>query len=336
MNANSNDKDTERNHDAAREYFRDTSLGGGLYRSQHCGHGDSAVAMVNTMFDLMGPSGIAKMTPMYNSGVNPNYFEEYCSIIEPTDLTNTPECRTALWNEYQSHRWSYVQHLSGYHQGTTQVENREVTTVELWRRLRGKPTPFVSDWYFDECRKPGDILHLPTIPYTTGLAVLYANFTNCPVPKQTQLTLGSMHVAVGFVVLGILLNSCIIKPQDQNEPAILMLRGFQASPFSVAKSLVLWDMMSTTETKACWIVQVGFLSVWSKKATNSFIAATRQISHFECNASTSKHPPEVISLVRHLAQSKGVGLKRLIKRQSQTRKESSDTLFLQAKRIEWR
>ena len=70
MNANSNDKDTDRNHDAAREYFRDTSLGGGLYRSQHCGHGDSAVAMVNTMFDLMGPSGIAKMTPMYNSGVN--------------------------------------------------------------------------------------------------------------------------------------------------------------------------------------------------------------------------------------------------------------------------
>ena len=52
--------------------------------------------------------------------------------------------------------------------------------------------------------KPGDILHLPTIPYTTGLAVVYANFANCPVPKQTQLTLGSVHVAVGFVVFGIL------------------------------------------------------------------------------------------------------------------------------------
>ena len=309
---------------AKREYIADANLLEQQYLSQHCGRGDPMSAMLNTMFDSISPRYFAENIPAYRSGVNPNFFEEFfSSTIGKSNLTNTQECRAALWNEYQSRRWSYALHLQGYHMGTTQKKNHKVTTIELLKRLRGNAQSSF-DWYFDKSRKRGDINHSFEFPlYTRGLSVLHSDFANCPVPKQT-LTFGSVHVAVGFNDLGILIDSTIVKPKNEDSGSLLF-RGFEANPFSVAKSLVLWEMMKNPEIKPCWVVQVWFSSVWSKKATNSFLATARHVAHYI--ESEPGYPFKVTSLVQHWAQSKGVGLKKIVHRRVNICKESSDALF---------
>lgn len=308
-----------------------SSHGNRLYRSQHAGVQDYYV--MNNMFDLMHVEGIIDMAPMYKSGVNPNFFDEYFTDLDESDITNSGECRTALWNEYQRRRWSYAVHLTGYHQGSTQETNRKLTTVELWRRLRGRPTTSIVHWYFAKKRELGDILKSHTVlQYTQGVSLLHSQFANCPVPPAQILKFGSVHVAVGFVDLGILLDSNFVEAEDKKSTKALILRGIEASSFSVAKSLVLWEMMRDVTMKSNWVVQVWFSSVWSKGATKAFLAATSRITDiFECEDTYSCYPVEVISLVKHWSRSKGVGLKKLIKRRSQTRKESSYAMFFARK-----
>ena len=184
-------------------------------------------------------------------------------------------------------------------------------------------------WYFDQQRKIGDVIHTPSIGYTQGLSVIHANFANCPVYPKHTLTFGSGHITVGFVDLGILLDSSYLEPADKQESNLLLFRGIEANNFSVAKSLVLWDMMCTKGIKASWVVQVWLSSVWSKRGTNAFLAAARRVSGSECinRRDSLKLPNEVCSLVHHWASSKGVGLKKLVKRRGKTRQESSDALF---------
>lgn len=299
------------------------------YMAQHCGPGNSEHSAANSMLDMVNLKGLIAMIPLYKSGINPNFFDEYFVSIEQSNITNTSECRAIVWREYEGRRWSYAQHLMGYHTGDTQKENRKIDTVELWRRLGGKCNALFK-WYFDSKREIGDVLHRPVVKYTMGVSVLHANFGNCPVCPKHTLRFGSTHVAVGFVDLGVLLDSKYLEQADNHESECLHFRGFEANEFSVAKSLVLWNMLCTEGTKACWVVQVWFSSVWSKRATNAFLAAARRVAGMESestNSSVSKLPDEVHSLLKHWASSKGVGLKRLVKRRSQTSKESSDALY---------
>jgi hypothetical protein len=315
-----NDKDA-----AKRKILREAQTLEQQYKSQHCD--SEEVTAPNRIFDMIGLEGLKAIAPMYRSGINPNFFDDYFSGIEKSDQTNTAECRAIVWNEYESRRWSYAQHLAGYHDGGTQKKNREVETVELWRRLHGRSNALFT-WYFDDERKIGDVLHRPAVKYTQGVSVLHANFANCSVCPKHTLRFGSTHVAVGFVDLGLLLDSKYLERTDKQESECLLFRGFEANEFSVAKSSVLWDMICTEGTKASWVVQVWFSSVWSKRATNAFLAAARRVAGTEStNSSVPKFSHEAHSLLNHWASSKGVGLKKLVKRRGQTRKESSAALF---------
>ena len=76
------------------------------------------------------------------------------------------------------------------------------------------------------------------------------------------------------------------------------------------------------------MVQVWFSTVWSKRATNAFLAAARRVAGTESTSSSAlKFLHDVCSLLNHWASSKGVGLKKLAKRRGQTCKESSAVLF---------
>jgi hypothetical protein len=328
-------KTTCKDRDASRreEALRNQSNLEDQYKSQYCDNADGQVSRLNNFLDMLNMEGVQKIAPMYKSGINPNFYEEYFLDLESSDLTNTNECRAIIWNEYERRRWSYCTHLSGYTKGSTQKINREVTTVELWRRLGlRQPSSSVIRWYLDKERQIGDIIHRESGQYTEGVSIINANFANCPIPPKQTLTFGSVHVAVGFVDLGILLDSHFAKAENKSQSSqTLLLRGIEANPFSVAKSLVLWDLMSTTGTKPSWVVQVWFSSVWSKCATKAFLAAARRLANFECGKCPSNYHPEVISLIHHWACSKGVGLKKLIKRRSKISKESSDALFFATK-----
>ena len=130
------------------------------------------------------------------------------------------------------------------------------------------PPPDILSWYFNAQRKLGDIQNLiPTAPYGSSRAAgMRTNFSNCP---AHVLAPGLSHVAVGFVDLGMLLDSDFLSRAHETA-ACFQFRGIEASPFAVAKSLVLWEMLQTVGTKEKWIVQVWFSSVWSVSARMRF------------------------------------------------------------------
>lgn len=186
---------------ARRKFLQEGQAFQQQYKLQHCGPESRELSLLNSMFDKTGLEGLKVMAPLYRSGVNPNFFDEYFSNIERSDITNTAECRALVWHEYEGRRWSYAKHLAGYHSGAIQKLNREVDQVELWRRLHGRSNELFT-WYFDDKRKIGDVFHRPAVKYTGGVSVLHANFANCPVCPKHTLRFGSTHVAIGFVDLG--------------------------------------------------------------------------------------------------------------------------------------
>lgn len=298
---------------------------------------------LNVVFDMhyndqawMKKSGL--YVPSYTSGVNPNYFVEYFNSTKVSVMTNTEMCQKWVRDEYNRRRWSYLKHLLGYHESPnrklclTQVKNQESDCVEFWRRFhQGNPlNSHMRNWYFDDKRTPGDIApwnHF--VKYASGYSTgLRSSFSNCYV-SQT-LSFGSVHVAVGFVDLGLLLDSQFLGDSNAGAEARLLFQGYEASPFAVAKSLILWEMMMDVETKAEWVVQVWFSAVWSKRATNSFLKAAKTVDQ-RLSIGDQDQPPEIRVLVSHWAQSKGVGLKKARSGRSTTRQESSDALFFAQK-----
>jgi len=279
------------------------------------------------------------IAPSYTHGVNPNYFEEFFASpdlqLGLAKLAKTTECQALLWEEYSGRRWSYLQHLVGYHQGVIPNEQREYSNLELWRRFMMQSPiegTLIDAWYFDTRRTLGDVLTYPNgyvvCSYGVGYANgLHASFANCPVsPKQT-MSFGTVHVAVGFVDLGLLVDSPIIEAPEGSITTSLRFHGFDSNHFAVAKSLVLWEMLKAPSMKPEWVVQAWFSAVWSKRATNEFLAAAKRVwDNFASGDCT-----EVGVLVQHWAQSKGVGLKKLVRRRSQTRQESSNALFFASK-----
>ncbi|CAB9497422.1 expressed unknown protein [Seminavis robusta] len=303
-----------------------------LYMSQHCDQGGLEYAVMNQMNDIMWETGaIIKAIPSYKSGKNPNYYEEYFSCLAQSDCTNTTECRDLVSKEYQGRRWSYFQHLSAYQNGITRKDNQRLDKVELWRRfhLREPPPPVLCTWYFDPQRKVGDIQTvLPTTwRYIDGASdFLCPSFSNCANQQQT-FEFGSVHVAVGFVDLGLLIDSTF---RSDMSTAPMLFRGFDANSFVVARTMVFWEMMQSPKVEPRWVVQVWYSTVWSKRATNEFLAAARRVVANEC-ADEERHPATVRVLLHHWSNSKGVGLKKIVRRRGPLRNESSDALYFAAK-----
>ena len=318
-----------RQHVQQQQYISKMETFGRKYSSQHCSKGDSVYTHMNLLLDSLNLQGIRKMCPNYRSGINPNYFEEYFSNLPVSDITKTVACKIDLFQEYQSRRWSYLQHLTAYHQKA--YEKYDVDSVEFWRRfqVREKPPVSIREWYFDDKRKLGDVMpsYFSAHGYLEGVSdVLSQSFSNTPVPPSQTLTFGTTHVAAGFVDLGQLLDSRFVEAKDESPLAYLHFCGYEASSFAVAKSLIIWEMLCTPGMEARWVVQVWFSTIWSKRATNAFLAATRRVA-----AMKSCHPSAVFNLVTHWSHSKGVGLKKQVQRRKSTRNESSDALFFARK-----
>ena len=83
----------------------------------------------------------------------------------------------------------------------------------------------------------------------------------------------SVHVAVGFVDLGLLLDSRFIEAGGKcQSQQTFLFRGIEANSFSVAKSLVLWDMMSNAGAKAKWVVSGMVLVCLVKRRHKGFLS----------------------------------------------------------------
>jgi len=315
------------------------------YLAQHANGDDPTTQEMNMMFDIAPSKMFTNMAPSYTHGVNPNFFEEFFAAgVDPeaglAELTKTAECQALLWKEYSGRRWSYFGHLVGFHSNVTQTTWRQYSSKEFWRRFQSRSpiqgTP-IDAWYFNPRRTLGDVVDMETVTYGSGYDKgLRASFANCPVSPKQSMSFGTVHVAVGFVDLGLLADSRILEAPEGSMTTSLRFHGFESNHFAVAKSLVLWEMMRTPGMKPAWVVQAWFSAVWSKRATNEFLAAAKRVwdnlsAKFHADLCTLFKLREVCALVQHWAQSKGVGLKKLIRRRSETRKESSNALFFSSK-----
>lgn len=95
--------------------------------------------------------------------------------------------------------------------------------------------------------------------------------------RKDILHRGTTHVAVGFNDLGILL-SCDLReaPGGKKGHDPLRFIGIDASPFSVAKSLVLAEMLGTESVPLEHCVQVWYSATCSKAASKNFARAASQ------------------------------------------------------------
>ena len=117
-------------------------------------------------------------------------------------------------------------------------------------------------------------------PYATYIRHNFSNQTY----RRELLQQGKTHVAVGFVDLGILLAADLKSELGRDDPPLRFV-GIEQSAHSVAKTLLIWQMMkqdspSSLEGRmehARSILQVWFSTTWSERTLQSVRRALRSL-----------------------------------------------------------
>jgi hypothetical protein len=182
--------------------------------------------------------------------------------------------------------------------------NYEPPDEDLWKRVNGNPNRL--KWLLKGQPSPGSICPeevLGKIGYPTFLRHAFSNQAY----RREILSLGTVHVAVGFVDLGVLLSSDV-KDGPHGRSGPLRFVGVELSTFAVAKSLVIWQMIiqsSQSNGTARAVLQAWFSSTWDASTEAVFRIAVDVVrAHselYEANA-------EVSRMLEHWAASKGVSL----------------------------
>jgi hypothetical protein len=202
--------------------------------------------------------------------------------------------------------------------------------MDLIRRL-GNNDPTKVEWYSKQLRQPGDIFPQTMHPYTT---LTRHSFSNQAYRKEF-LFLGTTHVAVGFVDLGILFAATLGNaPSAKNGP--LHFIGIDMSSYAVAKSLVIWEMLKDTPTKAIGhdrhcqaIMQVWYSATW-RKVTDVIVksALTRLLR----SSLQKTFDPKVAAILEHWSKSSDVPLKEVRLQWSKNRAfDGSDIAHMERK-----
>lgn len=134
--------------------------------------------------------------------------------------------------------------------------------------------------------------------------------------NKEVLHLGTTHVGVGFVDLGILLTADLRDPPTKSHSGPLTFLGVESSPYQVAKTIVIWEMVkqspslmdvSTTEKHEGHlraILQVWFSSTWDEQTENLVKKALRSV----CCSSIETYPHSVKELLKHWLDAESIPL----------------------------
>ena len=238
-----------------------------------------------------------------------------------------PKYRKMIRDEYDSCCGTWRHFYQAYKLGILPAEDRNPNSREFIRRL-GIFAPKSVKWYFDGPRKVGDVFRDrgTRIEMYAG-ALITASFSNHPVSTVDVLKFGTTHVAVGFVDLGVLLDSNLVNAEEgptfgiDREFKPLHFHGYESSAYAVAKSSIVWEMIASGGARvgASEVVQVWFSAVWTKQATLAFLATAKSV--LVAHAATMH--PEVLRFIKHWAQSKGVGLRSALKGRLLVKKDNS-------------
>ena len=293
------------------------------YLAKHCTtlSDDPLGSMVGSLPDSYLHQFFTNFVPL------PGFAQEFFHDSLSEGLRNDA-IREEVCHEYISSRINVFAFYESYVKGTLPKNDRDRTSLTLLRRLnliRVNPVRKL-EWYFSS-PPIGSVYEGPEI--TVYHPFIAASFSNFITPASHQrLISGTTHVAVGFVDLSLLLDRDLDDHINAEQP--LTLYGYDSSAYVVAKSLVMWDLMENCNLAEgpSHVVQVWYSAVWTKRSTNAFLAAAKRVHAQQ----SSILQPDVAVIIRHWAQSKGVGLKRTMSlRNKTTKKESSQARYFQHK-----
>lgn len=144
------------------------------------------------------------------------------------------------------------------------VDSSEYYTQKRW----GSLALIASHKSWISTAKPGDIYYSKRIGYVPSILQSFSN----SVYKPGTVKSGMTQVSIGFVDLSSLVyNTLSLKGGASS----FKWYGYDMSPYSVAKALVLVNMMREATPKA--VLQVWYSSAWTRKTENLFLASVSNI-----------------------------------------------------------
>ena len=184
----------------------------------------------------------------------------------------------------------------------------EVPTEDVWKRANGNPERL--KWLLQPGRRVGSVYPEDLLGSIQYPACLRQAFSNQAYRKEL-LTMSTVHVAVGFVDLGVLISCDINRDAPKGHHGPLRVVGVELSTFAVAKSLVVWQMVtqaahSKYKTTAISVLQVWYSATWDSSTESAFRAAVRVMRG---QSAFYGNDVEVSRILDHWASSKGVSLK---------------------------
>ena len=173
----------------------------------------------------------------------PNFYEEYCLA--------TSDSYWLLEEGFEIARSNPI-HSCYLH---------SAEKVELQKRWGGKnDLPEFNEWINRAKNGEANFHNVKYNPLEFAMCQCFSNMSN-----ELLLLPNCSHVSVGFVDFGELLYCIDTNTENSN----IRWFGYELSPYCVAKSLVLLEMLKSTCAIDC-IIQIAYSSVWSKESSDSF------------------------------------------------------------------
>ena len=238
-------------------------------------------------------------------------FAKECSW--PKGLHNKKLCERVLYSGY-AHALMYpiqdiVTALAKQKDDSLQKLERDSKAymLQLLKRFHGS---IAMIWLNDEMKNGrtvghGEILAWrstfnppPLFQYNTCIRSNFANSPHCP----KNLNMGTAHVAVGNNDLGELLASIehlLPPPKDEWKTKSLYFIGIDASPFSVAKTQVITEMLKSKSTPLSHVLQAWYSSSWNRKVVKSWKSAVHKVLEQDQN-NLGHDPNEVQHILSYL------------------------------------
>lgn len=160
---------------------------------------------------------------------------------------------------------------------------------EIFRRLAVSKNEYTERLQWLVHAPMGDInpIQKPTGPYAKSLCHSFSNAQN----SMLTLERGKLYVAVGFVDLSPLRGAQFVGDMRRDAPTCFV--GYESSPYSVAKTLVIAQMLRKEDPQTPRdVLLVWYSSTWSRRALRAFTVALNEVAQLP-------HAPAVSELLTH-------------------------------------
>lgn len=179
-------------------------------------------------------------------------------------------CQRKLTEAYElargfgSHKFSLV---SGF------IDQNETSLQKRWGPA------ILSEKFYEWTRnaKNGDVLFIdPKNCRMKYLDKIMQTFSNNVYPPL-DVSLGSVHISIGFVDLSSLIYSNLVSVQTKSSSGCRPLQwiGYDLSAYCVAKTMVVAELMRTSTAEV--VLQVWYSSAWKQSTQDAFVDAIANI-----------------------------------------------------------